>query len=219
MKIRRGSAKFHFGISSPAQLTEWLEANPDALGVSFIGRSNVGKSSLINALFGAKTARVSNTPGRTQEVNIFKFEVEKHDQILDYYLFDLPGYGHAQVSKGVLKNWTELMHLFFTKISPHFLMINIQDARHPNQSADQEFHKYIKSFEFTTFLIFNKIDKLKTQKEKAMLRNQMPKIYQEYKWVKQIHQTSAEKKTGIEELENAILNYMVLREEGLTTEI
>ena len=212
MKIQRGSAKFHLGISFQKQIDSWLTENPNALGVAFIGRSNVGKSSLINALFGAKTARVSNTPGRTQEINIFTFEIEKHEGLVKYHLFDLPGYGHAKVSKGMSKNWNTIMNTFFSKISPNVLMINIQDARHPNQKSDQEFHTYIKNFDFNTFLIFNKMDKLKNQKEKQGLRNQMPKLYEEYKWVKQIHQTSAEKKTGVEELESAILNYISIKE-------
>ena len=73
--IKPHSADFKMGISSLEQFEQWLAANPDIIGVSFVGRSNVGKSSMINALFGSKTARVSKTPGRTREINIFEFEL------------------------------------------------------------------------------------------------------------------------------------------------
>ena len=73
--IRPQSADFKMGISVVAQFEDWLSKNKEAIGVAFVGRSNVGKSSMINALFGGKTARVSKTPGRTREINIFEFEL------------------------------------------------------------------------------------------------------------------------------------------------
>jgi len=74
-QIKVHSAQFKMGISNAAQLSEWLTANPEMIGISFVGRSNVGKSSIINSLFGSKTARVSKTPGRTREINIFEFQL------------------------------------------------------------------------------------------------------------------------------------------------
>lgn len=104
------------GISDIAQFETWLSEHRDIIGVSFVGRSNVGKSSMINALFGSKTARVSKTPGRTREINIFEFELNlngKKSTLQPFYLIDLPGYGHAEVSKEMSKNWNELMGIFF----------------------------------------------------------------------------------------------------------
>ena len=81
--------------------------------------------------------------------------------------FDLPGYGHAQVSKE-MSQWDILMNEFFTHCPGSVQMVNIQDARHPNQEADQRFQQYLKPFDFTTTLVFNKMDKLKKQKERAV---------------------------------------------------
>jgi len=200
-------------MSNPEQLQEWLKENPGAIGLSFLGRSNVGKSSTINALFGNKIARTSNTPGRTREINIFSFRL-KNDGVIDeslpeFYFYDLPGYGYAQVSKEMSKNWEELISTFFSEISLHTLMVNIQDARHPNQKSDQEFHEFLRNFNYETFLLFNKIDKLKKQKERAALNNLKPLLSKEFKWVKQIYFTSAEKKTGIDQVEGAIISYLL----------
>ena len=106
-QIKPHTANFLMGISDPAQFEDWLNKNPNIIGVSFVGRSNVGKSSIINALFGSKTARVSKTPGRTREINIFEFELGldgKKCQLPKFVLINLPGYGHAEVSKEMSKN-------------------------------------------------------------------------------------------------------------------
>ncbi len=210
MKIAKGQTEFLMGIDKVEQLHSWLNENQFINGVAFIGRSNVGKSSLINSLFGQKTARVSKTPGRTRQVNIFSFIVEDPESksIKKYYLFDVPGYGHAEVSKEMAQNWQILLDTFFHLLSSKILLLNIQDARHPLQEADLMFHDYIKSFQLETYMIFNKLDKLKTQSEKSKLKNQMPAIYKKFKWVKQIHFTSAEKNEGLPGLELSIINFI-----------
>jgi GTP-binding protein len=210
MNIKKGHTEFLMGIDKVEQLQTWLNENPFINGVAFIGRSNVGKSSLINNLFGQSTARVSKTPGRTRQVNIFSFSVEdKVTKTLNkYYLFDVPGYGHAEVSKEMAANWQYLLDTFFHLCSDRVLLLNIQDARHPLQEADVLFHQYIKSFQLETYMIFNKLDKLKTQSERAKLKNQMPAIYKKFKSVKQIHFTSAEKGDGINTLELSIINFV-----------
>ncbi len=207
--LTRGSAKFLRAYDKPEDIIKWFEANP-APGLAMAGRSNVGKSSLSNALFGPKTARTSKTPGRTQKINIFSFEVQGEDeQIQKFYLYDLPGYGFAQVSKSMLRNWQELMTSFFLNLNDQTLVLNIQDARHPNQKSDLSFYDFIDPKYVDIFLAFNKIDKLKKQKEKAALKNLKAKIYEQYKAVKQIHFISAEKRTGCPELEYAIGSYLL----------
>lgn len=198
------------GIDKVDQLQTWLNEHEFMSGVAFVGRSNVGKSSLINALFGKGTARVSKTPGRTRQINIFSFNVEDKatKSVKSYYLFDVPGYGHADVSKEMAANWGELLDVFFHMCSKKILLLNIQDARHPLQDSDTDFHKYIKGFDLETYLMFNKIDKLKTQSERARLKAIQPEIYKSFKWVKQIHYISAESGDGLPAVETAMTNFL-----------
>lgn len=211
-KIKPHSASFKMGISNPAQFEEWLISHPDIIGISMVGRSNVGKSSIINSLFGSKTARVSKTPGRTREINIFEFELSlngKKSELQPFYLIDLPGYGFAEVSKDMSKNWDELMGAFFAHLSGSMMLINLQDARHPNQDADKQFHKFLKNFTRNAILVFNKIDKLKTQKERAVLEKLKPSLSKEYKWIRQMYFASAESKKGLIEVEDAIIAHLL----------
>jgi GTP-binding protein len=210
MNIQKGKTEFLMGIDDVPQLQQWLNEHSFANGIAFIGRSNVGKSSLINSLFGKTTARVSKTPGRTRQVNIFDFIVEDRVNKTQehFYLFDVPGYGHAEVSKEMSRNWDELLTTFFTMCGSKILLLNIQDARHPVQTADLDFHKWIKSFNLETCILFNKIDKLKTQSEKARLKALKPDLQAKFKWVKEIHYTSAEKGDGLPLVEATIIEFV-----------
>lgn len=210
MNIQKGKTEFLLGIDTVEQLQQWLNEHTFANGIAFIGRSNVGKSSLINSIFGKTTARVSKTPGRTRQVNIFDFVVENKEtkSLEHFYLFDVPGYGHAEVSKEMAANWQNLLDTFFQLCSEKILLLNVQDSRHPLQESDNLFHSYIKSFDLETYVVFNKVDKLKTQSERARLKAHMPEIYKTFKWVKQIHFTSAEKGDGIPGLEQAIITFV-----------
>lgn len=211
-QIKPQSAEFKMGISTLLQLEEWLSTHRDAIGVSFVGRSNVGKSSMINALFGGKTARVSKTPGRTREINIFEFDLSFNGKKTDlprFYLIDLPGYGFAEVSKEMSKNWNELMGAFFDHVSPAMLLVNLQDARHPDQESDRGFYDFLKKYAKKTILVFNKIDKLKTQKERAELEKLKPTLSKNYKWIRQMYFASAESKKGVPQVEEAIIAHIL----------
>ena len=211
-KISKSSTKFIYGISNFKQIKD-LHLNENTISIGFIGRSNVGKSSSINALFGRNTARISKTPGKTKEINIFSFSLEENGKIIKdfplFYLFDLPGYGHAKVSKGMKKEWGKLMDAFLGTTSKKTLILGLQDARHPFQNSDLVFYEYLKSFNLDTFMVFNKVDKLKNQKEKSKLEKLKPQIFKEAAWVKQIHFISAEKGTGLPPLESGIINFFL----------
>ena len=211
-KIDKSSVQFQMGIDTPQQLKEWLTANSSIKGMAFVGRSNVGKSTLLNSMFGRKQAKTSKTPGRTQQINVFTFSLasDQDDEVIEpIYLFDLPGYGHANVSKLMGRLWNELMQKFFAMIPGSILLLNLQDARHPDEKADQAFASYMKKIPIDTFLILNKMDKLKNQKQRAGLKKMTNDLLVKYKWVKEVHQVSANKKSGIEQLEQSIINFLL----------
>lgn len=126
---------------------------PDCLEVCFAGRSNVGKSSLINGLTGRKAlARASNTPGRTQEINYFTLGDSR-------YLVDLPGYGFAEAPKPVVARWQELMRAYLAgrvTLRRVFLLI---DARHGPKPVDEEIMTLLDRSAVTFQAVLTKADK------------------------------------------------------------
>ncbi|MBP9674316.1 MAG: ribosome biogenesis GTP-binding protein YsxC [Bacteriovoracaceae bacterium] len=204
-------ATFERGFVQIEDVEAWLGKQPQALFFCFAGRSNVGKSSLINRIFEKSLARTSNTPGRTKEINLFKFELQKKeptDQSPLLYFFDLPGYGYADVSKAEAKHWQYFLPAFFELLPAQTHVILIQDARHPDQKSDELFLDFIKSFDLEKILVFNKIDKIKSQKEKNAFQKTMLGISKKYKIMREFYQVSAEKKTGVEELKSAMLQFI-----------
>ncbi|MDG1170491.1 MAG: ribosome biogenesis GTP-binding protein YihA/YsxC [Sulfitobacter sp.] len=165
--------------------------DPDRMEVCFAGRSNVGKSSLINALTGMKAlARASNTPGRTQEINFFTAG-EGH------YLVDLPGYGFANAPVPVVEKWQRLLKQYLSgrqTLRRAFVLI---DARHGVKKVDEEILSLLDSSAVTFQVVLTKADKVK-ENERAKILDQVraalakhPAAYPE------IVVTSSEKGWGI----------------------
>lgn len=130
--------------------------------IVFSGRSNVGKSSLINKLFNRKSlARVSSVPGKTVTVNFFKGD--------GVNFVDLPGYGYAKKSYAEKKRWAELMEGFFNSDRNISLVVQLVDARHKPSADDYDMLEYLKAGEYRTVIVMTKIDKLnKTEREKRI---------------------------------------------------
>lgn len=127
--------------------------------VVFIGRSNVGKSSMINSLLKIKIARTSNTPGKTKQINFYLINNE-------FYFVDLPGYGYAKISEKESLEWKGLIESFFNSELNIRLGMLLIDARREPLGSDKIMDDYLNSFQIPYFLILNKIDKL-TQSERA----------------------------------------------------
>lgn len=177
-----------FGISS--QLPE--STLPE---VSFAGRSNVGKSSLINKLFNRKgLAKVSQTPGKTATINFFKSQ--------DVRFVDLPGYGYAQVSKAEKGRWSELIEGYFNQDRNFALVVSLIDIRHASSDLDYNMIEFLQDAELPYLVALTKADKLSRQqqlKQKAAIKralnldDSVPIVV-----------TSSEKGTGIDDFRAAI---------------
>lgn len=150
----RKNATIEFVKSSPLGVRF---PDPLACEVAFTGRSNVGKSSLINTLTQVKKlARVSNTPGRTQAVNWFKVDGK-------FWLVDLPGYGFAKVPKQMVEEFRELMQDYFSERAPWMIGVQIIDARRGVMDLDREMMALFHHFQIPFLVAVTKIDKLRKQ--------------------------------------------------------
>ena len=168
--IRPHSANFKMGISDIVQFEQWLADHPNIIGVSFVGRSNVGKSSMINSLFGGKTARVSKTPGRTREINIFEFELNLNglkSQLPICYLIDLPGYGFAHGGKEKMDKIREMIIWYLTESGTKpTLIVLIVDIKAGLTQFDKDMLNILREQNMNYIIVANKADKL-NQKESS----------------------------------------------------
>lgn len=128
--------------------------------IAFAGRSNVGKSSLLNRLIHRKKfARVSNTPGRTREVNFFKVNDA-------FVLVDLPGYGYARISKERRAEWKPLIESYLEKSEQLRGIVHLLDARHDPTNDDRQMLDFLSDLGVPTIIVLTKIDKLRPAERK-----------------------------------------------------
>lgn len=170
----------------------------DRLEVCFAGRSNVGKSTLINALTGRKAlARASNTPGRTQEINFFTAGAS-------HYLVDLPGYGYANAPLDVVKKWQALLKQYLSgrqNLRRAFVLI---DARHGIKDVDAEIMGLLDKAAVTFQCVLTKVDKLKPNAESKVLDQVREKLSKHPAAFPELVLTSSEKGQGIASLRSII---------------
>ena len=167
--------------------------------IVFSGRSNVGKSSLINKLCNRKKlARVSATPGKTATINFYRVDTA--------YFVDLPGYGYAKVSKTERDRWGKLMESYFQSAGLIHLGVQIVDARHKPTADDVTMHDYFVQTGCPVVIVANKLDKLKAREIEpnlAQIRETLSLRDDEL-----VIPFSAEKGTGKEQLIAAILDHL-----------
>ena len=166
----------------------------DRLEVCFAGRSNVGKSSLINALTGRKNlARASNTPGRTQEINFFTLGEER-------YLVDLPGYGYAEAPVAVVAKWQALLKQYLAgrqTLRRAFVLI---DTRHGVKDVDEEILTLLDKSAVTFQVVMTKADKVNAATREANIAQVQAALKKHPAAYPEIVLTSSEKGEGIESL-------------------
>ena len=191
MKIT--SAEF---IKSAFEEAHWtLDGLPE---IAFLGRSNVGKSSLLNSLLQRKgLARTSNTPGRTQSINFFLVNSA-------FYFADLPGYGYARVSKTMRADWGKMAEEYLSKRSELVLFIQLVDSRHLPTELDQKLHEWLQFHQKNSIIVATKADKLsKTQLQKSL--REIEKTLPESKVLPFSAQTGNGRETVWREIENALV--------------
>lgn len=167
---------------------------------AFIGRSNVGKSSLINLLTDRKKlAKVSSTPGKTQLINYF--EVDE-----SWYLVDLPGYGYAQISKKKREEWKKMIDSYLLNRKTLACIFLLIDSRIPLQKIDMEFMNFLGSSQLPFVLVFTKIDKVKGKGSEENIENIRKSMLEHWESLPQHFVTSATKKVGSKEIIEFIEN-------------
>jgi GTP-binding protein len=175
--------------------------DPTAPEIAFAGRSNVGKSSLLNALTNRKSlARTSNTPGRTQELNIFDV-----GQPLQLRLVDMPGYGFAEAPKDLVRRWRHLVNDYLRGRAVLKRALVLVDSRHGLKEVDREVMRMLDDAAVGYHLVLTKGDKVKPSALGALYEATMVEAAKHPASHPNIFTTSSETGSGIAELRRAIL--------------
>ena len=184
-------AYFEAAFGTPKQLKA-----SDCKEIAFSGRSNVGKSSLINKILNRKSlAKVSSQPGKTVTINFYN--------VVDSRLVDLPGYGYAKVSAGEKRRWAELMDAYFSSNRNIALVVHLIDMRHKPSELDLDMIDYLEQMGFDFVIALTKSDKL----NKTETKNRLLALEEELSFLDKMPKmipVSSLKGDGIEELKNYI---------------
>jgi GTP-binding protein len=191
-RLFRQNCEFRFGVDNldrlpPMSIPEF----------GFIGRSNVGKSSLINALLNRGIARTSNTPGRTQQLNFF----ELGDAC---YIVDMPGYGYAKVSKTKIAAWTDVMKKYLLGRSVLKQVFLLLDSRHDIKPTDEEMMTMLDDSAVPYQIVLTKIDKLKAAELQSSITNIQTVIKRHVAAYPELIVTSSIDKQGMLDLQRRI---------------
>jgi GTP-binding protein len=199
-KLFAGEARFVMAASALSQLPpeEWVE-------IAFAGRSNVGKSSLINALAGRKAlARTSHTPGRTQDLNIYRVGPAERPLTI----VDMPGYGYAAVSKAKVAAWTQLIHDYL-RGRPHLARVYLLiDARHGLKDADGDVLNLLDRAAVSYQGVLTKADAVKTEALDVVMQQTQAALARRPAAHPNVLATSSHKSLGVPELRAVIAQLM-----------
>ncbi len=188
-----------FFVKSASKLDE---TTPESISeVAFVGRSNVGKSSIINALTNKKgLAKSSSTPGKTRLINFFHVSFVKDESTYEAQLVDLPGFGYAKVSKTTKLEWQKNLTDYIKRRVSIRLFVHLIDGRHPLLESDVEVYDYLQSIlrpDQAILRIFTKADKL-SQSEMSVIKKHYPDAIM-------VSNTS---KKGMDKAKNAIFEHL-----------
>jgi GTP-binding protein len=147
--------KFVISALSPAQFPP-----PSIPEIAFLGRSNVGKSSLLNSLLGSKQAKVSATPGRTRAINFFSITDAPQRQQPQMYFADLPGYGYAKISKSISAEWPKFIEPYLAERPTLALCLCLVDSNIPPQPSDIQLIEFLQHTGRNLIVVATKADKL-----------------------------------------------------------
>lgn len=186
--MTRYTTQFLLSAMAPEQFP-----SPSVPEIAFLGRSNVGKSSLLNALVGDKAAKVSSTPGRTRAINFFALLDESQRRKLVFA--DLPGYGYAKISKSISAEWPKFIEPYLSARDMLALCVCLVDSNIPPQPRDAQLLDWLRSVDRSFVVVATKVDRL-SGNERTRNLNALKKGLE----IDDVVQVSAKTGAGVKEL-------------------